>query len=299
VATVLFLSLAVSGCGSDVDRDATPDHARATSTSTSSAPLEPSPDVNASTELSRSRTDPNARETLRSALVDLVRANTGHFVVTVSAGGGFAIQERGRYRIRPAAYEAVRELTSPAGTIRIASRAVGSETWFRLESLISDDHDPQSWPCWVNYDDIAGQQGFPVELAPAPTGQPPAAVVAASYGVGKRTIDAQSIAGTMDLALVLSLVSNKLLVASGVDARGDATVPATFRLDGTSLSGFSVPLAELSSAIETADGDVPPELGGLAASPDRLTTRFSDLGAPVTFTGREDFESAMRSCGGS
>jgi hypothetical protein len=156
---------------------------------------------------------------------------------------------------------------------------------------------------------MAGLREFPVELAQAPPGQPPSAIVTASYGVGIRAIDAQSVEGTTDLALALGMVSGKLVVASGIDAQGDDTVPATFSIDGQTLSGFTVPLAELPEAIESAGGDLHPALESLAELPGSITTRFSEVGASVnvqapaveerlTFKNADDLESAMTSCGG-
>lgn len=316
-ATVLIILITVSGCGNDADRDSTAGDSRAKATPNSSGSDEPSQDAEASSEATEeasseateSVAEPNARKTLRSAFLRLVRANTGHFEVIVPFGSEVSIQERGRYQVRPVAYDVVRELTSPEGTLRIAYRGVGDEMWLRLESVTSDKGRTPPWPCWVSYDDIAGLREFPVELAQGPNGQPPSAIVAASYGVGKRAIDAQSIEGTTDLALALGLVSGKLVGASGIDAQGDDTVPATFSLDRQTLSGFTVPLADLPDAIESAGGDLPPELESLAALPGGITTRFSDFGASVNvhappaderlrFRNADDFESAMRSCGG-
>jgi hypothetical protein len=72
----------------------------------------------------------------------------------------------------------------------------------------------------------------------------------------------------------------------------------------------SVPLADIPAAVEAAGGSFPRELDALAQAPGSIVTRFSDVGSPVTI-GRpdpavtleigdgEDYESAMRSCGGS
>jgi hypothetical protein len=305
----LIILLTVSGCGNDADRDSTAGDSRATAPPNSSASDEVSQDAEASSEGTQSVADPKARKALRSAIVRLLRANTGHFEVTVPFGSDSGSRERGQYQVRPVAYDGVRELTTPEGTVRFAYRGVGDEIWLRLESATSDEGRTPPWPCWVNYDDIADMPEFPIELASGPNGQPPSAIVAASYGVGQRVVDAHSIEGTMDLALALGLVSGKLLVASGIDAQGDDTAPATFSLDGQTLSGFTVPLADLPDAIEGAGGDLPPELESLAALPGGITTRFSDFGVPVnvqappaaerlTFMNADDIESAMRSCGG-
>lgn len=199
----------------------------------------------------------------------------------VPLGGDGRIHEEGRYRVRPAAYDVVREQTGPDTVIRIAYRGVGDNLWYRLEALTSEEGAVPPWPCWVNYYDMTELREFPVELAQVPRGRPPAAIVAASYGVGKRVLAAESVSGTTDLALAVGLVSNKLLSVSGIDAQGDITVPATFSLGDGTLAGFEVPLAARPDAISVAGGDPPPELAGLSTLPGAITTRFSDLGAPV------------------
>lgn len=252
--------------------------------------------------------DPKARKALRAAFVSLARANTGHYEVTVPLGGDANSHEYARYQLSPVAFHVVREFTGPDGTIRLAYRGLGNDSWIRLESVTSDGQSTPAWRCWVSYEDIANQDILPPELAQAPRGQPPSAVVAASYGIGQRAIAENAIEGTTDLALALGLVSGKILVAAGIDAQADDTVPATFSLDGGTLSGFSVALADLPDAIEAAGGDLPAELSGLASIPGAIETRFSRFGEPVdvdapplnerlALTNPDNFEAAMNSCG--
>ena len=305
-SAVLVAALALSGCGNNGDAKETLDtDALEASLTPSVSPVEPSEVVSEPAEVV---TDPRARKALKTAVLGLLRANTGRYELDIPFGDGLSIRETGRYRITPLAFESVREQISPEGTLRITYRGVGDEMWFRMESLTSGQGEQPGWPCWVDYDDVHRLQEFPAELAQAPTGQPPAAVVSASWGTGRQRTGAASMEGTTDLATALGLVSSKLLVAAGVDPQGDAVVPATFALDGKVLTGVSVPLAELPAAIETAGGSLPPELGDLATLPGSIATRFADIGAAVdvaappvgerlAFTGAEDYEAAMRSCG--
>lgn len=251
--------------------------------------------------------DTKARKALRTAFISLARANTGHYEVTIPLGSG-ASHEYGRYRLDPVAFHVVREFKGPGETVRLAYRGVGNELWIRLESVISDGKSKPTWPCWVSYDDLATQGVLPPDLAQAPRGQPPGAVVAASYGIGQRKVTGESIEGTTDLALALGLIGGKFAVATGIDTQADDTVPATFSFDGGTLSGFSVALADLPDAIEAAGGDLPPGLDGLASMPGAIETRFFRIGQPVdveapleseqlTAADPENFETAMNSCG--
>lgn len=254
------------------------------------------------------RADPRSRKALRAAFVRLARANTGHFEVTIPLGGDAMSYEQGKYQLNSAAFSVVREFTGPGESISFAYRGEGAETWIRLESVVSSGQDTPAWPCWVSHDDIASQDAFPPELVGGPTGQPPSAVVAASYGIGQRTISTSIIEGTIDLALTLGLMGGKVVMAAGIDVQADDTVPATFLLDADTLTGFSVALADLPEAVEAAGGDLPPELDGLSAMPGSIEARFYDIGESVDiappppdeqleFTDADDFEASMNSCG--
>ena len=307
--SVVLAALTIGGCGNDGDVKGTADSASLTTPAQPSEPsAEPSSDAPDVSDTTPTVTDPRARKALKSAILGLLRANTGRYELDIPFGDGLNIRETGRYQISPLAFDSVREQISPEGTVRIAYRGVGDGMWFRMEALTSDRGELRGWPCWVNYDDIAAMPEFPVELAQAPTGQPPAAVVSASWGMGERRMGATSIEGTTDLATALGLVNSKLLVAAGVDPQGDAVTPATFTLSGKMLAGIAVPLAELPTAIEAAGGILPAELGDLSTLPGSITTRFADLGASVSvkappigkrlaITDAEDYETAMESCG--
>jgi len=251
--------------------------------------------------------DPGARKAVKSAFRGLVRANTGRFDVDVPLGDGFTIREQGVYRLTPLAYDVTRVQTSPEGSIRMAYRGVGDERWVRMESATAAGESAPGWPCWVDFDDVS-KLGGSVDLSGGLDGQPPAAVVAASYGVGTSFVTPTSIDGTADLALTLGLLGSKTLAAFGVDPHGDATVPATFTTSGGTLAEIAVPFAELPSAIDDAGGELPAGLDALAQAPGAITIRFRDSGisvdvhAPpaeqiVTFEDADDFGAALQACG--
>lgn len=152
--------------------------------------------------------------------------------------------------------------------------------------------------------------GSPDRLWPrcGPDGQPPAAVVAASYGIGRERLGPGSVAGTTDLALALGLMGAKALMASGIDPQGDATVPAAFTLAGGALAEVAVRLDEIPGAVDVAGGALPPELSELGEAEGVMRTRFTEVGAPVdlappadeeqlVLADPDDFEAAMASCG--
>lgn len=306
---VACTTLVVTGCTADPDADSPEELSVPTAAPSADEPdqtEEPgSPGRDAKTPA-----DPEARASVRAAIISLLRANTGQFEVTVPFGDGVTITETGRYQVEPPAFESVRVQSSPEASVRLATRAVGDEQWVRLESLTSPEHDDVAWACWVSFDDIAALPDFPVELAQGQDGQPPAAVVSATYGIGRQEVGPGSLTGTTDLALAMSLVSSKFLLSTGIDPQGDAKVPATFSLVDRRLAEVSVPLADIPAAVEAAGGSFPRELDALAQAPGSIVTRFTDVGSPVT-VGRpdpavtleigdgEDYESAMRSCGGS
>src|SRR5215210_5763252 len=102
----LIILLTVSGCGNDADGDSTAGDSRSTAPPNSSGSDERSQDAEASSDVNQSVADPKARKALRSAIVRLLRTNTGHFEVTVPFGSDSSSRERGRYQVRPVAYEA-------------------------------------------------------------------------------------------------------------------------------------------------------------------------------------------------
>lgn len=252
--------------------------------------------------------DPRARAAVKAAILGLLSANTARVDLEVPLGAGASIRERGSYRISPLAHDVVRELTSPEATMVVAQRTVGGQQWVRLESITTDQGDTEGWPCWVSSADVARIPGSPLAELPGPDGQPPAAVVAASYGIGREWRGPGAVTGTTDLALALSLLGAKALLASGVDPQGDATVPAAFTLVGGKLAEVAVRLDELPDAVEAAGGTLPPELDELAAAPGVMRTRFTEVGKAVdlappaageqlVLADPDDFETAMASCG--
>jgi hypothetical protein len=252
--------------------------------------------------------DPRARAVLKAAILELLSANTARVDLEIPLGAGASIRERGTYRISPLAYDIVRELTSPEATMVVAQRTAGDQQWVRLESVTTDQGDTEGWPCWVSSADVARIPGSPLAELPGPDGQPPAAVVAASYGIGRERRGPGAVAGTTDLALALSLLGAKALLASGVDPQGDATVPAAFTLVGGKLAEVAVRLDELPDAVEAAGGTLPPELDELAEAPGVMRTRFTEVGKAVDLAAPapgeqlvladpDKFEAAMASCG--
>jgi hypothetical protein len=265
----------------------------------------------ANSETSESVADPEARKALRSGFIRLAQANTGRYEVEIPFGSEARIHERGEYRIRPLAFKTVRVQSSPEGSMTMAVVGVGNDRWIRLESVTNEDGNTQSWPCWVNYDDVANAAtaaDFPIDLDAGPDGQAPSAVVAASWGIGTEIITPESIGGTIDLTLTLGLLGARAIAAAGIDTQADSTVPASFSLDQRVLSGFTVRLADLPEAIEAAGGEMDPGLSGLSQAPGAIEAHFSAIGAPidvqappaeerVKFRNDLDFEPAMRACG--
>lgn len=265
----------------------------------------------ASSENSPTVADPKARKALRSAFMRLARANTGRYEVEIPFGSEAIIHEQGEYRIRPLAYATVRVQSSPEGSVTIAQVGVANDRWLRIESVTNEEGNTQSWPCWVNYDDVARAAtatDFPIDLDAYPDGQPPSAVVAASWGIGTEIITPESIGGTTDLTLALGLLGGRAVAAAGIDTQADSTVPASFSLDQQVLSGFTVRLADLPDAIEAAGGEMDPALEGLSQAPGAIEAHFSAIGAPVhvqappaeervEFRDAVDFEAAMKACG--
>lgn len=252
--------------------------------------------------------DPQARAAVKAAILELLSANTARVELEIPLGTGASIRERGTYRITPLAHDIVRELTSPEGAMVVAQRTIGDQQWMRLQSLTSADGETAGWPCWVSSADVARIPGSPLAELPGPDGQPPAAVVAASYGIGRERLGPGSVAGTTDLALALSLMGSRALLASGVDPQGDATVPATFTLARGTLAEAAVRLDEIPGAVDAAGGALPPELAELGDAEGVMTTRFTDVGARVDIAAPAaaqqlvladpgDFEAAMVSCG--
>lgn len=190
----------------------------------------------------------------------------------------------------------------------VAQRSIRDQQWMRLKSLTSDDGETAGWPCWVSSADVARIPGSPLAQLAGPDGQPPAAVVAASYGIGRERLGPGSVTGTTDLALALGLMGSRALLASGVDPQGNATVPATFTLARGTLAEVAVRLDGIPGAVDAAGGKLPPELAELSAAEGVMTTRFTEVGSAVDLAAPaaaerlvladpDDFEAAMASCG--
>jgi hypothetical protein len=255
--------------------------------------------------------DPKARRALRSAFVTLARGNSGRYEVEIPLGDRRTIREYGSYQLRPIAFETTRVYSGPGQNLAIALVGVGDDRWIRLTSVTVDDRPPKTWPCWVNYDDLAAAAtppDFPIDLAAGPSGQPPLAMVAASWGTGLQLGSSDSIRGTTDLTLALSMLGAKVVAAAGIDTQAETTVPASFFLHGGTLSGFAVRLDALPTAVEAAGGANHPAIQAMAGMQGSIDVRFSKVGAPVQvqappedervkLAGTVDFETAMRSCG--
>lgn len=243
--------------------------------------------------------------------MQLVKANTGRYKTTIPVDGGPAITEEGRYQFAPHAFEITRDQPTPEGSIlRMMFRVIDGDTWIRMTSVGDDDGRYQSWRCWVDLKDVRNAPGFPSDLAATPGngGQPPNAVITASYGLGAQIVDDNHIAGTTDLATALSLLGGKALSALGIDPLGDATVPAKFLINGSNaLAGFTVDFADLSDAVEAAGGNSSP-LETLGDSDGSIVVSFTALGEPVdvrpppkgqllSLQKGDDLSTAMAGCG--
>ena len=238
-----------------------------------------------------------------------MRSNSGRYEVVVPFGAGYTIRESGRYRIDPPVFETVRVIGAPEGTVRVVYRSVGGRLWFRIERARSDQGGNAGWPCWVDQAAMARvSDAAAIDLGQAAAGQPPAAVIAASWGTGLSSDGDGRIDGTTDLATTLGLVSSKFLVAAGVDPQADDVVPASFTVRDGVLRGYEVSLADVPEAIEAGGSELPEELHDLDTLPGAIASRFLDTGAPVEveappmgqrlrFRSAADFETAMRSCG--
>lgn len=284
IVTALVVAGLLTSCGGGAETEQGASAGDGTAPSPESSSPDPAPTADPTSSPDRTApaaTDPAARKRLRSAFVRLMEANTATYTVRVPFGSAGSISERGRYQISPLSFDAARDLTSAGDGIRVSHRGVGERTWIRLTSTGADSA-ATDWPCWVATDDLTGlaPEGAP-DLPTGPPGQPPTAVVAASYGTGRQVVDAATVEGTIDLSLVLSLVSGKLLAVSGVDPQGDATVASTFRLDGPVLAGFDVELSELPAAITAAGGEVGPEIEGLGAVDGAISVRFTPAPGPL------------------
>ena len=165
---------------------------------------------------------------------------------------GAGLQERASFQIEPRAFEIRRYLSSPEGTYTFDFRAVGPAAWMRAVDRPGDE--PRSWPCWVDIADLAGAPDAPAgslgELLTSDVArtQPPNAVIAASYGIGREYTDLDtlgSILGTLDLVTATSLMGGQAVIKLGLDPESTATVPAYFDVKNGRLDGYTVGLRGL------------------------------------------------------
>lgn len=250
----------------------------------------------------------NPKKVLRTAIRNLVDANTGNVSVGVVLTATETIKETGDYQISPVRADLTRTISSSAGSVEFRFLTFGRTQWLRLVSV--DDDDGKAWPCWVDVADVSrlGE----VEGLGTPAAGPPAAIGAATFGVGRRFVygPVGDIAGTTDLALALGLVGGtKLLALFGIDPNGTATIPATFQRNGDILTGFEVDLGRIPAALTAAGLDGGSlEASGLSKAAAPLVAFFGNVGRPVeisapkadeivAFDRPDDFEPAMRSCG--
>jgi hypothetical protein len=318
--SVVVACLVVTSCGSDEpDRASSPSG----SPTPSPSPSSDQPDLSASPTFPNAAptnpdlpNDPAAAQAVEEGLHGLIGLGTGAYVVDVDLGPGTAIHEEGRYQIEPNAYQSTRHLVSPHGTVTFAYRAVGKDTWVRLEQAGTvSGGDSKAWPCWAHIGDpqvVADQLDLPLMA----TGQPPSALVAASYAVGLGFVDEEpgkelgNVLGTTDLVLSLALLNAKVVASSGLDPSSDATTLAYFTVRKGVLLGYTIGLRGLFSALEAAGGTLPDGIDPDGAVPGSIEVAFSDLGKPVTvqppaadevveLTADHDaFEDDLRSCGG-
>jgi hypothetical protein len=248
--------------------------------------------------------DPAAGRLVKAGLHGLIEPGTGSYTVDIVFGPGNAVHEEGSYEITPNAYESTRHLVSKEGVVTFAYRAVGDDTWMRLEQAAGvTGEDSNSWPCWAHIGDpqvVADQLGVPLGA----TGQPPYALTVASYAVGLGFVDVDQatglggVLGTTDLALALALLSNQAVAGSGLDPMSKATTLASFTVRKGALIGYSLGFRSMFQAVEAATAAGSIKVG------------FTDLGKPVQVQAPADnevveltadqgaFEDDLRSCGG-
>lgn len=286
------LSIAVvAGCGGEEGAQSARPKASASqrlspasSASPSGTPPTASPSPTLPTGLPELGHDKQARKELRGALTRWIIANTGTFRLDAGFTGA-GIQEVGRYRLRPRAFDVTRFLSGVDGTLAIAYRGIGRRTWFRI--VEGPTAGQEAWPCWVDLGDMSEIRelaGLPA-MAPALPGQPPNALIAASYGIGREYSEAEdlgTILGTTDLVLALSVLNSGRVDELGLDPSSTATVPTYFDVRDGTFHGYTIGLRGLFLAIEAAGGDAPmdtsePILGD-------ITVRFEDQGTKVEVT---------------
>ncbi|QIG44212.1 hypothetical protein G5V58_16805 [Nocardioides anomalus] len=287
LATALAAA-ALSGCGGDDPEprftgvaSATP---TPTPTSTSSAAARPTPSPTRPPELPGQPElghDPAARRELRRAVLALLRSGSATYRLDAGTTGA-GLQERGSFRLDPRAFEIRRYLSTGDGTYTFDFRAVGASAWMR--AIDSPDTDGP-WPCWVDVADLAAgapsglQQLLTSDVA---TTQPPNAVIAASYGVGREYTDLEqlgTILGTLDLVTAVSLLGSQAVRELGLPPDSRATVPAYFDVRDGVLRGYSVSFRSLYLALEAEGIEVPVDTGELI--PGTVEVTFADQGRPV------------------
>jgi len=269
--------------------------------------VSPSATLPGATELGN---DPKARKELRQAIIAMLRDNTGTYALDFGTTGD-GVQERASFRIRPRAFEIRRYFSSPEGTYTFDFRAVGPSAWMRSVDKPGDG--PRSWPCWVAMADLA--EGAPDELGAFLTSevartQPPNAVIAASYGIGREYTEDEtlgSIRGTIDLVMATSLMGSQAVLKLGLDPQSKATAPAYFDVRNGRLHGYTVGLRGLFLALEEQGADLPVDPSGMV--PGSITVTFDDPGSPVSVAppepsqvveiapGTESFGDEMEACG--
>jgi hypothetical protein len=306
VAAALLVLAGCSGNESDRAGSSSPSPSPSVSASTSPSPS-PSPTPPALPELGN---DPKARKELTQAILALLGDNTGTYQLdVVMTGAGF--QERASFQIQPRAFEIRRYLSSPEGTYTFDFRAVGPSAWMR--AIDKPGAEPRSWPCWVDVADLAS--GAPPELSGLMTSeiartQPPNAVIAASYGIGREYTDLDSlgsILGTLDLVTAMSLMGSQAILKTGLDPASKATVPAYFDVQNGRLNGYTVGLRGLFLALQAEGVDLPADSGDTVSGSIEVT--FADQGTPVSVTppdpdevvdippGTDNFADEMAACG--
>lgn len=307
----------VAGCSAapDQPRPSTAPSSASPSPSATSSPSAASsasdstlPAVPATSELAH---DPSAAAEVRGAVRTLIEKNTGKYRLSVDLGDGAGILEQGVYQLQPRAFAMTRALSDPSGSVMFEFRGVGDRTWLRLTKPPLASQDP--WPCWVALDDLArvsGASDLDVGLA---ADQPPAALIAASYGVGRepaaRPAALGNVLGTTDLVSALQLLDSRVVAKTGIEPTSTALVSTYFDVRGPLLHGFTIGLRGLFAAIEQAGGVSPADPSG--AVPGTIEATFKAQGYPVRVAapdagavvavpagGDADLADLMATCGG-
>jgi len=236
--TGTLLVVAASGCGSGT----------AGSSSDGATTRKPDRDV--------------ARESLVQAIEALQVADTGHYEHNIDLDEQrsiFAIS--GDYALSRSAAEAVITARVPEGQpITLVNRIVGNSIYLNVPGWPAATRD-----CWVIFDpdDLAQARGTP----PVDGAQGyPAALSVLDGARGRKFVGAgeAKVNGTIDLAVALSLVAPKASVQH-VDTLTGKRAAVTFSLSDGTLTGLTIAGADVVTAIQATEVDLPEGLERVSA----------------------------------